>query len=373
MKFERRAAQVRRYRLAMSIAMLCHTGPGGSSRVALRLADALEHRGHRVSVVPAGPWRTMLEPTWDDWRLAQLERRVEATIRENGVQVLHYHYAWPFAHLVRGLKRRLGSAAPLVVGTLHGTDVTHPPDDAAIAALRHTDEWTTVSRPYAALAQERLLLGRRPVVIPNFLDAARFPHSSDFTDPRARGRRPRLVHVSNFRPVKDPQGVAHIFAAVREHQDAELWLIGDGPELPRVMSVVRCAGLERDVRVFGYRADVARLLAQCDVLVMSSLEESFCLAALEAMAGGLAVVGSAVGGFAELAEHERSAMLYRQGDYATAARLVSRLLTDHPLRLGVRRAAAERARTFSVAAAVERYEAIYGPALASTRIRSAAH
>src|SRR3954449_6221571 len=129
----------------MSIAMLSHAGPGGSSRVALRLATALEHRGHRVSVVHPGPWRTTLEPSWDPWRLAQLERRVEAAVRDNGVQVLHYHYAWPFALLVGGLKRRLGAAAPLFVGTLHGTDVTHPPDDAAIAMLRHTDAWTTVS------------------------------------------------------------------------------------------------------------------------------------------------------------------------------------------------------------------------------------
>lgn len=357
----------------MRIAMLCHAGPGGSSHVALRLAESLELRGHDVAVLPAGPWRTMLEPTWDDWRLAQLERRVESAVLDDGVQVLHFHYAWPFAHLARSLKRRLGSAAPLFVGTLHGTDVTHPPRDVDVAVLRHTDVWTTVSPSYAALAHERLHLGRRPTVIPNFLDAARFPRSTDFTEPAAGGRRPRLVHVSNFRPVKDPQGVAHIFAAVREHHDAELWLIGDGPELPQVMSVVRRAGLERHVRVFGYRTDVAGLLAQCDILVMSSLEESFCLAALEAMAAGLTVVGSSVGGFAELAEHERTAMLYEQGDYAAAARVVCRLLTDHPLRLRLRRAAAEHAVGFSVDAAVEGYEAVYGPAFVRTGISSAAH
>src|SRR4051812_33643173 len=352
--------------------MLCHAGPGGSSRVALRLAEALEHRGHEMSVVPAGPWRTMLEPTWDGWRLAQLERRVEAVVRDRGIQVLHYHYAWPFAHLVRGLKRRLGSAAPVFVGTLHGTDVTHPPGAGEIDALRHTDAWTTVSRPYAALARERLRLGRRPTVIPNFLDAARFPRSSDFTEPSAGGRRPRLVHVSNFRPVKDPQGVIRVFAAVREQHDAELWLIGDGPELPGARHLVHRAGLEQDVRIFGYRADVGPLLAQCDVLVMSSLEESFCLAALEAMAGGLAVVGTAVGGFAELAEHDRTALLYEPGDYAQAARLVGRLLTDHRARSGLRRAATERAREFSVAAAVDRYVAVYRPGLASTEVLRAA-
>ena len=356
----------------MTIAMLSHAGPGGSSHVAQRLAAALEHRGRRVWAVPTGPWRTTLEPTWDVWRLAQLERRVEAAVRDGGVEVLHYHYAWPFALLVSGLKRRLGAAAPLFVGTLHGTDVTHPPDEAAITALRHTDAWTTVSHPYAVLAQERLRLGQEPTVIPNFLDTARVPRSSDFTEQRAGHRRPRLVHVSNFRPVKDPEGVVEIFTAVREQHDAELWLIGDGPELPRVRGLVRRGGLEGDVRIFGYCADVGRLLAQCDILLMSSLEESFCLAALEAMAGGLAVVGSAVGGFAELAEHERTAMLYARGDYVGAARLVGRLLTDHRTRLGLRHAAAERAHAFSVAAAVDRYVAVYSRGLASTEAYSAA-
>lgn len=351
--------------------MLCHPGPGGSSRIASRLADALEHRGHEVSVVPAGPWRSALEPTWDSWRLAQLEHRLESAVRDSGAEVLHYHYAWPFALLVRRLKRRLGSAAPLVVGTLHGTDVTHPPDPAALAALRDTDVWTTVSEPYATLAQDRLQLERRPTVVPNFVDTAQFPRSVDFADPGAGGRRPRLVHVSNFRPVKDPQGVAEVFVSVREQREAELWLIGDGPELPGVVAALRRAGVERDVRVLGYRSDVGQLLAQCDVLVMSSLEESFCLAALEAMAAGLAVVGTAVGGFADLAEHGRSALLHAVGDHAAGARLVGRLLTDRGLRLGLRDAAAERAAAFSVTAAVEGYESVYSPALASAGVRRA--
>jgi N-acetyl-alpha-D-glucosaminyl L-malate synthase BshA len=351
------------------IAMLCHAGPGGSTRVALHLAASLEQRGHEVSVVPAGPWRPTLETTWDDWHLAQLERRLVATVLEDDVQVLHYHYAWPFARLVRGLKRRLGPAAPLVVGTLHGTDVTHPPGTREIAALRHTDTWTTVSPAYAALAHRRLRLRQRPVVVPNFLDAGRFPRSSDFA---SGGRRPRLVHVSNFRPVKDPEAVAHVFAAVRQQHGAELWLVGDGPELPRVVSALARLGLERDVQVWGYRTDVDQLLARCDVLVMSSREESFCLAALEAMAAGLAVVGTAVGGFAELAEHGRSAMLYAPGDVATAAGLVGRLLTDDALRLGLRRAAVERALDFSVVAAVEGYEAVYRPAFARSGTSSAA-
>jgi len=230
---------------------------------------------------------------------------------------------------------------------------------------------TTVSDAYADLARQRLGLTLRPTVIANFVDPADFPLSVDFTDPMSGRARPRLVHVSTFRPVKAPLGVVEMFAAVRERRDAELWLIGDGPELPAVLAALDRSGLRRDVRVLGYRTDVGRLLARCDVLVMSSLEESFCLAALEAMAGGLAVVGPDVGGFTELTGQGRMGMLYERGDFVAAARLVETLLRDHELRLGLRRAATEHARTFSVSAAVEAYVAVYSRALATTGLHRA--
>jgi glycosyltransferase involved in cell wall biosynthesis len=281
-------------------------------------------------MVAPGPWSATLDTSWDPLRMAQLESRLEGLVRDHGVDVIHYHYAWPFARVLDRLKRRMKAAAPLIVGTLHGTDVTHPPDDSAIEALRSTDTLTTVSNAYADLARERLGLARRPTVVANFVDPADFPLSLDFTDPLSSRPRPRLVHVSNFRPVKAPHGIVEMFAALRERRDAELWLIGDGPELPSV------------------------------------------LAALEAMAGGLAVVGPDVGGLTELTEHGRTGMLYEPGDFVAAARQVGALLSDHRLRLGLRRAATEHARTFSVAAAVEAYLDVYSRALATTGIRRAA-
>jgi glycosyltransferase involved in cell wall biosynthesis len=90
------------------------------------------------------------------------------------------------------------------------------------------------------------------------------------------------------------------------------------------------------------------------------------------MAGGLAVVGPDVGGFAELTGHGGTGVLYERGDFVAAARQVGALLSDHRLRLGLRRAATEHARTFSVAAAVEAYLDVYSRALATTGIRRAA-
>ena len=348
----------------LSIAMLAHSGPGGSSRMAARLAGALSHRGHDVAQLSPAPWSTTLEPVLDEWRLARFERRVATVVRERSVDVVHYHYAWPFAAVVPRLRRRFGAASPLFVGTLHGTDVTRPPARAPLAALHATDALTTVSHAYAALARERLVVA--PLVVANFVEGAcATARASDFA---SCGRTPRLVHVSNFRPVKDSQAIAALFASVRRAAPAELWLVGDGPDLPAVVQEVRRAGLERDVRVFGYRADAQSLLAQCDVLVMSSREESFCLAALEAMAAGLPVVATAVGGLVELAQGG-AALLYPAGDPAAGARRVLDLFGDAALRRRLRAAGLERAGAFSAEAALASYERLYrGAALAEVQV-----
>jgi L-malate glycosyltransferase len=363
------------------VALICHASLGGSSRVATRLAYGLEQRGHAVSLIAASPppapakelsavqletlesdgsgWTTVIEPSWEPWRLDALARRIEAVVRRDRVQIVHYHYAWPFAHLVRRLRARLGASAPAFVGTLHGTDVTHAPAGSWPAVLDETDVLTCVSHRYARLARTRLGLAAEPVVIPNFVDPGDFPRSRDFTHPGAGRRRPRLVHVSNFRRVKNPDDVGRIFLALRKRLAAELWLVGEGPELASLASMLHAEGAGADVRLLGYRADVGRVLARCDLLLMASAEESFCLAALEAMASGLCIVAPAVGGLTELAEHGRSAMLFEPGDTAGGARAALRLLTQHRLRLAMRAHAAERARSFSTWTVLQRYEALY--------------
>ena len=366
----------------MRIALLCHACLGGSSRVATRLAYELGRRGHSVSLVSTSPppapskelsgihlesfgarqgdhWTTVIEPTWDAWRLAALERHVEAVVRRDDVQVVHYHYAWPFAHAVRRLKARLGPTPPLFVGTLHGTDVTHAPGNGSLAALRDTDVYTTVSQTYARLAREHLGLADSPLVIPNFVDPADFPRSVDFTDAGAGRRKPRVVHVSNYRAVKNPSGVARVFLALRERVPSELWLVGEGPGLADLVNELRRAGVGSDVRVLGYRSDIGRTLAQCDLLLVTSWEESFCLAALEAMASGLCVVATSVGGLTEVVEPGRTAMLFDPWDCEHGAELALRLLTDDDLRLRMRRLARERALDFSAKSVVRHYEAIY--------------
>jgi glycosyltransferase involved in cell wall biosynthesis len=183
----------------------------------------------------------------------------------------------------------------------------------------------------------------------------------------SRASVPRLVHVSNFRPVKNPEGIATLFAHVRRVAPAELWLVGDGPGLPAVVEQLRRAGLECDVRIFGYRTDVQRLITECDALVMCSHEESFCLAALEAMVAGVPVVATAVGGLVELAQGG-AALLYPAGDPDAGARSVLELLGDDALRRRLRASGLDRARAFSVDAALVAYEQLYRGLMAEASV-----
>jgi len=257
-----------------------------------------------------------------------------------------------------------------LIGTLHGTDVStvgrdpvRGPDLAR--TLARLDALTTVSASHAALATRLFGLSTPPLVIPNFVDLATFkparhrPGAGESLPPR-----PRIAHVSNFRPVKDPQSMARIFLEIRKEMDAELWLIGEGPEMPAVRSILQQAGAEKDVRYWGLHGDVAHTLAQTHLLLMTSLSESFCLAALEAMACGVPVLAPRVGGLPEVVLPGVTGWLFPPGDQATAVRLAVTLLSDQAQRDAMSAAAVRHAARFGHEQVVPIYEDLYARLLA---------
>jgi L-malate glycosyltransferase len=391
----------------MRIGIMCLASFGGSMVIATQLAERLAERGHRVHLfartTPFGASNrsngvqlhtvkadleaeihpARLYTDWADDESEQFLSNILDVIATEGLDVLHFHYAVPFAFLAAELKRRLEWAAPLLVGTLHGTDVSiygrDPVKGPLLAqALYELDELTTVSGSHARLATDLFELPSPPTVIPNFIDLSKFQPSLEKQPmpqraaergellpwyvqrmPTSLRAKPKIAHVSNFRHVKDPQSMARIFLGIRERMEAELWLIGDGPEMTSVKSILDQSGFERDVRYWNLQRDVAGLLAQTDLLLMTSLSESFCLAALEAMACGVPVLATDVGGLSEVVAQGKTGFLFPVGEHKLAVRLAVDLLSDDTRYRAMSEAAALHATYFGDDRIVPAYEDLY--------------
>ncbi len=351
------------------------------------LGEALAGRGHEVHLLARhspmgrrafapgvvahflggnghGELSARLDTRWSPWDLRAFSRLVAAVAADAALDVVHFHYGFPFAGLAAGLRRRLGARSPRVVGTLHGTDVSglgrRPRRTAALAAhLAAADALTTVSKSHARLAVRILGLGRPPVIVPNFVDHARFRPLPQGGPGARLPRGPRVVHVSNFRPVKAPEGVARVFARLPRHLDAELWLVGDGERVPAVRRLLSEAGVADRGRWFGLTPRVEDILPWADLLLLTSRTESFGLVALEAGACGLPVVAPRVGGLPEVVRHGMTGLLFEPGDEDGAVRAVGRLLSDSELRASMGRSARRWAGAFNRDAVVARYEELY--------------
>jgi N-acetyl-alpha-D-glucosaminyl L-malate synthase BshA len=282
-------------------------------------------------------------------------------IRIHSLDILHFHYGEPFAALALEAKDSMPGSSIRIAGTLHGTEVSAPSRDPGLPeAYRRCDLLTTVSRHHAALSRTVFGLDSAPVVIRNFCDLDELRRDAEPRSPRALERhRPRILYASNFRPIKNPLLAVEMFASMRARIDCELWLVGDGAMKPSVDSRIRDLGLQSDVRSFGLRRDIGRLISSSDLLLVSSTTESFCLVALEAMAVGVPVLAPSVGGLPELIEDDKNGFLYPLHAPERGIERVLRLLKDPERWDVVSRAASRTASEFDARSAVSDYEEAY--------------
>jgi len=372
----------------VNIGIICYASVGGSGIVATELGKALARRGHQVHIISTEtPFRLgefqaglsfhqVLTPTYPLFRepqyLLSLSNKVVQVAREFSLDVIHAHYAIPHAtagFLSRQVLGAHGGKAPRVVTTLHGTDITLVGSDPSYSeivafSIDQSDLVTAVSKSLRTSTYDQLGVKRDIVVIPNFLDCGihRRHHVGDlrkrFVGEDADAK--IIIHVSNFRPVKRIDAVMAVFDRIRRKVSARLLLVGDGPELATAYRLARELGLAPLVHSLGAQEEVVPLLSIADLFLLPSSQESFGLAALEAMACEVPVVASRVGGLPEVIEHGVSGFLHAPDALDEMAESGVMLLSDAAKHRSVADAACARVRNdFCAEKIVPMYEKCY--------------
>ena len=167
------------------------------------------------------------------------------------------------------------------------------------------------------------------------------------------------MHASNFRTVKRPSDVVRVFDLVRKEIPSKLLLVGEGPERLFVQQLVKELGLASLVHFLGEQAYLESLLSCADVFLLPSEQESFGLAALEAMNCGVPVIGSRVGGLPEVVVDGETGFLFPVGEVRAMATACIQLLTSEEYGAFSSRARARAREEFDSEKIIPQYEALY--------------
>jgi N-acetyl-alpha-D-glucosaminyl L-malate synthase BshA len=346
---------------------------GGSGVVATELARALAARGHEVHLISSDPpfrWQDdvprltlhrVSTPAYPLFRepqyLLALANTIAHVADRERLDIVHAHYAVPHATAAYLADQMMASAGttsrPRMVTTLHGTDITLIGADASYSwvvgfSIERSHGVTAVSESLRRDTAALVGIRRRIDVIPNFLDCGEYRRRFNprlREQMRLRDTDTLIVHMSNFRPVKRVEAVLEIFRQVRQHVHARLLLVGDGPVRPEIEQQVRESGLQDHVTFLGEEHDPVRWLSIADLFLLPSAQESFGLAALEAMACEVPVIASNVGGLPEIVRYGVTGYTCEPDDVAGMSRLAIELLQDHGRREAMGRAGAEMVRT----------------------------
>jgi L-malate glycosyltransferase len=358
---------------------------GGSGVVATELGLQLARRGHEIHFITyAQPFRlpyfvenvffhevkVPAYPLFEypPYSLA-LSVAMHATTVRHELDLLHVHYAVPHATSAWLAKEMLGRDDFPILTTLHGTDITLVGRDPSYEtvtrfSLQRSDGLTAVSEYLRRETIDRFQVPPEQIrVIPNFVDLEEYRPGTDDDRCHRRHLAPAgervLMHISNFRPVKRVADVVRIFARVARRLPARLVLIGDGPDRVLAEQAAEEERVADRVLFLGKQESVAELLACADLFLLPSALEAFGLVALEAMACGVPVVATNVGGIPEVVPHGAGGYLADVGALDEMAEAAWALLADPDRHAEAGRAARTAAERYAVERVVPLYEAHY--------------
>ncbi|MGK0364134.1 MAG: N-acetyl-alpha-D-glucosaminyl L-malate synthase BshA [Saprospiraceae bacterium] len=375
----------------MKIGIVCYPTYGGSGVVATELGKGLAKKGHQVHFItyraPVRLHSSFQENIFfhevgnADYPLFEyppydtaLTSKLVDVVRYEQLDLLHVHYAIPHAtvaYMAKKILLREGRYVP-VITTLHGTDITlvgHNKDFAPVVefGINKSDGVTAVSQNLKNQTNEYFNIEKDIKVIYNFIDFERFKPTdkNHFKKALAPDGEPILTHVSNFRKVKRVQDVVKIFHKIYKEKPCKLLLIGDGPERRNVEETCREIGLCHEVRFLGKQDAVEEILNISDLFILPSENESFGLAALEAMACKVPVISTNVGGLPEINIHGETGFLSDVGDVEDMGNNALKILKDPETLERFKENALAQAKRFDIDVILPQYEAYYEHILAT--------
>lgn len=379
----------------MNIGIICYPTYGGSGVVATELGKELASQGHKVHFISyARPVRLdqfveniyFHEVEMGSYPLFKHEMyslSLTSTILEvieyETLDLIHGHYAIPHAvsaYLAKQVLQKDHSDIKIIT-TLHGTDITLVGLDPSFLPLvkfsiEESDGVTAVSEFLRQKTLTNYHIEKEIEVIHNFIDTERFKPTENecFKKRIAPNGEKILIHTSNFRTVKRVPDVIRILNIVKKELPAKLVLIGDGPDRSECERLTRELQLQKDVIFLGKLDGLTELLSSADIFLMPSQSESFGLAALEAMACGLPVVSSSVGGLPELNIHNQTGFIAEIGDVEKMAKYTLQLLQKEKKYMIFSKNARDRAvQHFDTHLVLPRYLAYYEKVLSAEDAR----
>jgi len=369
---------------SLKIGLVCYPTFGGSGIVATELGKALAEKGHEIHFI------TYSKPVRMDWftknmyyhevsvsdyplfeyapyELLLSSKLVDVAINQK-LDILHVHYAIPHASAAFSAQQILKTRnidLPFIT-TLHGTDITLLGKDKSFQpviefAINQSDAVTAVSESLKEDTYQFFDIKKNIEVIPNFIDHSLYLFAEDIELRAQFAEKDEVIitHISNFRKVKRVDDVIRIFKGVQQQLSAKLLMVGDGPELHQVKNLARELGISDKVFFLGKSKRIEQITSISDVFLLPSETESFGLVALEAMASGVAVVSSNVGGLAEVNKDGVTGFLNDVGDIEGMIASVLTILKDKDTLARFKTNALEHSQKFELNKIVPVYENLY--------------
>jgi L-malate glycosyltransferase len=352
-------------------------GPGGAERLLVSGARVRDQTAFDFEVAYLLPWKTQFAADLEGLgvRTRCLEVRHEQDLRwllrlrslleAERFDIVHVHSPY-VAGMTRLVVRTMApSRRPQVVSTEHNIWSSHARLSRALntATFQLGDAWLAVSDEVRASIPERLQ-DRVEVVVHGIVldDVDRSPEQRAAV--RAElGIGPDEIAVATVANFRSQKAYPDLLNAARLLVDrgvpVRFFVVGQGPLEREIRALHASLGLGRSVELLGYRPDAIRVLTGCDLFALASHYEGYPVAIMEALAVGLPIVATKVGGVPEGVREGVEGLLVppRRPDLLAAA--IESLVFDPQRRAEMSAAAVERGRGYDIETAVRRTEQIY--------------